>query len=83
MKIRVRYFAGLREIVGQDAETLTVPEGTDVAGARALLSARHSRLQPILERSLCAVNREYVPADRVLQEDDELVFIPPLGGGVA
>jgi molybdopterin synthase catalytic subunit/molybdopterin synthase sulfur carrier subunit len=71
----------LREIVGQDAEVLTVAEGTSVARARELLIARYSRLQPILERSLCAVNRAYVPADHVLQEDDELVFIPPLGGG--
>nr|BBH95391.1 molybdopterin synthase sulfur carrier subunit [Thermogemmatispora argillosa] len=83
MKIRVRYFAGLREVVGQNAEVLTLPEGATVAAARTLLITRYPRLQPILERSLCAVNREYVPADHTLQENDELVFIPPLGGGAA
>jgi molybdopterin synthase catalytic subunit len=36
-----------------------------------------------MERALCAVNHRYVPVDTVLQENDELVFIPPTGGGAA
>ncbi len=81
MKIRIRYFAALREIVGAHEETLTVPAGTTVAEVRDSLLARYPGLQSILERSLCAVNRTYVPAERALNEEDELVFIPPLGGG--
>ncbi len=81
MKISIRYFASLREIVGQSEETLTVPEETTVAGARALLLTRYPRLQTILERCLCAVNHGYVAADSVLHDGDELVFIPPMGGG--
>jgi len=46
-----------------------------------MLSTRYPRLQPILERSLCAVNHGYVTTDTILHEGDELVFIPPMGGG--
>ena len=56
-------------------------EGTTIAEVRALLVTRYPRLQPIIERALCAVNRGYVPADTPLHESDELVFIPPMGGG--
>ncbi|HVB21285.1 MAG TPA: molybdopterin converting factor subunit 1 [Ktedonobacteraceae bacterium] len=81
MKISIRYFASLREIVGTGEETLTVPEETTPAGVRALLVTRYPRLQTSLERCLCAVNRGYVAADSELHDGDELVFIPPMGGG--
>ena len=81
MKIRTRYFASFREIIGQNEEVLTLHEGANVADVRALLLTRYPRLQPIMERSVCAVDHNYVPIDTVLHEGDELVFIPPVGGG--
>ncbi|MDQ2715046.1 MAG: molybdopterin converting factor subunit 1 [Chloroflexota bacterium] len=81
MKIRIRYFASLREMSGESEETLTVREGANVSDVRALLVTRYPRMQPVVERSICAVNREYVPADTLLHNGDELVFIPPMGGG--
>ncbi|HEY6408984.1 MAG TPA: MoaD/ThiS family protein [Ktedonobacteraceae bacterium] len=81
MKIRIRYFASFREITGQNEEILTAHEGTTIADVRALLLTRYPRLQPVMDRSLCAVNRVYVAAETALREDDELVFIPPMGGG--
>jgi molybdopterin converting factor subunit 1 len=81
MKIRIRYFASLREIVGQSEEQLTIEEGERVTDVRTLLGTRYSGLQPILERSICAVNRSYVPPETPLKDGDELVFIPPMGGG--
>ena len=83
MKIRIRYFASLREITGQNEEILTVDEAASVAHVRALLLARYPRLQPVMERSLCAVNRSYVAPETALHEGDELVFIPPMGGGTS
>lgn len=82
MKIRIRYFASFREITGQNEEILTVDEGANVADVRALLLTRYPRLQPIMARSLCAVNHGYVTASAELHEGDELVFIPPMGGGI-
>lgn len=81
MNIHIRYFASLREIVGRDEETLPMDEGMHVSAVRTLLTARYPRLQPILERCICAVNRGYVAPETILQDRDELVFIPPMGGG--
>ena len=83
MNISIRYFASLREIVARDEETLSVDEGTRVSEVRDLLVKHYPRLQPVVERSICAVNRKYVPAETVLHDGDELVFIPPMGGGEA
>jgi sulfur-carrier protein len=81
MNIHIRYFASLREIVGQSEEQLMLPEGSTIAEARAALLTRYPRLQPIMERCLCAVNRSYSAPETALHEGDELVFIPPMGGG--
>ncbi len=61
MKIHLRYFASFREITGQNEELLTVEDDARVADVRAILLARYPRLQPVMERSACAVNHGYVP----------------------
>lgn len=81
MHISVRYFAALREAVGRESETLDLPEGVDVATAREVLAGRYPTVAPLLPRCAAAVNRAYVPAETPLHDNDELVFIPPLGGG--
>lgn len=79
--IHLRYFASLREKVGTSEETLNIPQETNVAGVRALLLLRYPQLEKALERAVCAVNREYVAPETILQANDEVVFIPPVGGG--
>jgi sulfur-carrier protein len=81
MNIRIRYFASLREITGQNEEALALPDGTTVAALRETLLARYPGLQTVMERALCAVNHQYVSLETVLREGDEVVFIPPVGGG--
>src|SRR5260370_2117481 len=81
MKIRMRYFASLREIVGLNEELLTLPEGASVSDARLMLLSRYPRLQSIMERSACSVNHGYVSSETALKEADEIVFIPPVAGG--
>lgn len=81
IQIRMRYFASLREIVGRQEETLDVPKGANVAEMRALLLARYPRLENALARAVCAVNHQYVTPETALKAGDEVVFIPPVGGG--
>ena len=81
MNIRIRYFASLRETTGQGEETLDIPEETSVIMVRRELTMRYPTLEPILQRCISAVNRHYVNAETTLHADDELAFIPPMGGG--
>ncbi len=81
MNIRIRYFASLREITEKNEETLLLPDGTTVASLRDTLLARYPRLQKVMERAVCAVDHHYVPIETELHEGDEVVFIPPVGGG--
>jgi molybdopterin converting factor subunit 1 len=81
MQVHIRYFAALREAAGREDETLELPEGADVAAARAALAARYPALAMLLPRCVAAVNRAYVAPEAPLAWGDEVVFVPPLGGG--
>ena len=81
MHIQIRYFASLREITGKGEEQLSIPDETTISDVRTILLTRYTQLQPILECCASAVNRRYVPVETILQDGDELVFIPPTGGG--
>ncbi|HEY7351103.1 MAG TPA: molybdenum cofactor biosynthesis protein MoaE [Ktedonobacterales bacterium] len=83
MNITIRYFARYREIAGRNTEPFALEDGATVAQAGQALIARYPDLAELLPRSIYAVNRQYVPADTPLREGDELVFIPPMGGGAA
>lgn len=75
MNVVVRYFAQLREARGRSSETCSFEVGITAAGAYAVLGLPEGL--PVAY----AVNQERVPGTTVLGDGDELVFLPPLGGG--
>lgn len=76
MELTVRLFAGLRERAGADSVTVELPDG---ATAGDLLAAMD--LAP--RACIVAVDREYVPAEHVLDAGAEVALIPPVSGGAA
>jgi len=72
----------VRDIVGQRELHLDLREGATVAQLLQRLTADHPALGRLGPSLMFAVNQEYVGADRVLGEGDEVAFIPPVSGGV-
>lgn len=81
MKVKVKFFALYREIVGTtETEIDLAPSATALDVWNGFAEA-HPRLAPNLAHTRFAVNGEYAGGDRVLAEGDEVVFIPPVSGG--
>jgi molybdopterin synthase catalytic subunit len=79
VKVTIRCFASVRELLGRDVVELDIADGTTVAGVKAKLA---ERAPDLLRLPLAhAVNRAYAAPDRVLQDGDELALIPPISGG--
>lgn len=78
MRIRVRFFAGLREQLGATRE-LDVPDGTTVGAVWAVLAAERPRLRRVPVRY--AVKERYVDASHALADRDEVAVFPPVSGG--
>jgi MoaE-MoaD fusion protein len=76
VRIVVKLFAGLRERAGSAERELELPEGARVADVWAPLDLGE---EP--EGLLYAVNKEYAPAARRLDDGDEVALIPPVSGG--
>ena len=81
MTVRVRVFAALRELLGQDECVMDVDAGTTVETVWEALCAQHPALAPFAASVSFAVNREYVAADHRLSAPVEIAIIPPVSGG--
>ncbi len=77
MSIDVHFFASLRELVGKQQISLAYSEGLDISEIWQLAS--NGIAMP--DNTLCAINMEYVKADVLVQDGDEVAFFPPVTGG--
>ncbi len=85
MKVKVLYFAGLREQLGTQGEVLDIsPAVTTVAGLRTLLRDRGGAWQAALAQGKAlrvAVNQEMAQPTTPVRPGDEVAFFPPVTGG--
>jgi len=85
MKVKILYFASVRETLGRDAEEIELPEAAaTVAGLRSHLRTRGGAWADALAEGRllrAAVNRDMVPATLALKAGDEIAFFPPVTGG--
>ncbi len=80
MKVTLKLFAAVRDIVGESTREFTVSDGTTPAAVWQELVAENPALS-VHRIPMVAVNEEYADADQVLHDGDELAFIPPVSGG--
>jgi molybdopterin synthase sulfur carrier subunit len=85
MKVKLLFFAALREQLGTPGEEIELPaDVTSVAGLRAHLMRRGESWQAVLgDRKLVriAVNQEMVSSASAIRPGDEVAFFPPVTGG--
>lgn len=78
-KVRLQYYALLREQAGRQSETVETKAATP-AVLYAELARRHGFRLPASQLRV-AVNAAFSNWDRELRDGDEVVFIPPVAGG--
>lgn len=80
-KIRVLFFATLRERAGIKEISLDIASETTVAGLKALVLERLPGLQGAFSSTLTSVNKEYAFDDTIIPDSAEVAFFPPVSGG--
>ncbi len=80
--IMVKLFAAYQEAYGVPELTLKLPAGATVAQVRDRLLTEHPELTQWRDLTRFGVNLQFVEPDTVLQSGDEVVFIPPVSGGI-
>ena len=77
MTITVRFFASLREELGQAETKINFQSDLTVTKVWEQATNRH----PVPENMLSAVNQEYTDFSQPVQDGDEVAFFPPVTGG--
>jgi len=81
--VKLRFFASLREKLGE-GEALLLPEASTVAAAREALRARGGVHADVLAPGRAvrsALNQKMCAESAVMADGDELAFFPPVTGG--
>ncbi len=85
MKVKVVFFAALREQLGTAAEEVDLPaDVATVAGLRSHLIARGGAWQSALAEGKLlrvAVNQDMTKLAAAVEAGDEVAFFPPVTGG--
>ncbi len=81
LKVKVMFFATLRDYVGSKAIEMEISSGTTIQALTDLLVVKYPRLEKVKDSMIAAINREYAADDQIIPEDAEIALFPPVSGG--
>ena len=81
MKVTIKLFARLRDIVGAGKLERELSEEATVGDLLGALEAEFPRLGDVKARTIISINQEFATLDSQLSDGDEVAFFPPVSGG--
>jgi sulfur-carrier protein len=82
MRIKVLYFAAVREIVGKDEEEIDLPPSvSNIGELSAHLVSVHASLAGRMSSVRLARNETFATNDERIEDGDVIALIPPVAGG--
>jgi len=81
MRVNIRLFARLKDIVGTGEIERQVPEGATVRIVWDILTSEFPDLRDYEVSISTAVNAEYSRMEALVGNGDEVAFLPPVSGG--
>ncbi len=78
MQVSVKYFASLRELIGEATSVIDIDENFTVSDLwHQVISNKNIEFDNVM----MTVNLEYVKPEHLLNAGDEVAFFPPVTGG--
>jgi molybdopterin converting factor subunit 1 len=81
MRVTVRLFARLRDIIGAAEMARELEPGATIGTVWRQLAAEYPGLAEYSRSISSAVNADYARMDQELRDGDEVAFLPPVSGG--
>ncbi len=80
-RVKLLFFATLRDRAGTRTAEIDVPGGTTVRGLKEAVSEKYPNLKQSVDHVLVAINREYAQDDAAVPDGAEVALFPPVSGG--
>ncbi len=81
MRVSLRLFAGLHDLVGRRDIEMDLEDGATVETLKSRVADAYPVVRPLLKTLVFAIDDEYVATDQVLHDGAEVSLIPPVSGG--
>ena len=81
MRLTIRLFARLRDLVGAGELARDAPAGATVRTVWDALVIEYPAIAPNADSMSCAVNADYARMSSAVHDGDEVAFLPPVSGG--
>jgi len=78
MQISVKYFASLRELMGESSVFIDIDKESSIDDVWQHVT-KNKKIE--LDNVMATVNMEYVKSSYVIRDGDEIAFFPPVTGG--
>ena len=80
-EIKVKLFAILRELVGENEITITLPKGITVNHLNDEILKKYPQLKSLGNKFVTSVNCKVTNGDTIISSKDEIALLPPVSGG--
>jgi molybdopterin synthase catalytic subunit len=80
-KVKILFFASLKERAGVKEASLELPEGAQVQELKAALLERFPGLGPAVDTMVVSVNQEFAYDEEAVPPGAEVAVFPPVSGG--
>src|SRR5579885_31887 len=81
MRVRVLFFGVLKDLVGRAHDERHVEPGANLRSVFEAYAAQYPRLRDLAPNIVIARNQEFAEPSAVLEDGDEVAFLPPVSGG--
>jgi molybdopterin converting factor subunit 1 len=80
-KIKVLFFATLRDRAGTKSLDIEIPDDTTVQGLKDQIARNYPSLAQSMESVVISINREFAFDESVIPANAEVAMFPPVSGG--
>jgi molybdopterin converting factor subunit 1 len=80
-RIKVLFFATLRDRAGTKSVDLEIPADTTVQALKGLVVEAYPGLQQTMESVVISINREFAFDESIVPLNAEVAMFPPVSGG--
>jgi molybdopterin converting factor subunit 1 len=81
MRVKLLFFATLRDRAGTKSAEIEIPDGATVLGLKKQVENDFPELSQSMKTVLVSINHEFALEDALIPSDAEIALFPPVSGG--